>query len=70
MYEVKKQRETGNAEIVSEVVSLSSIRQSIQLIPKFGSKANREWTSETVLDKCESFYINNWGSLRTYQIIY
>lgn len=70
LFEVRKQREAGNAEIVGEVVYLSAIRQSIQLIPVFGQKANRNWTSETVLDQCEEFYINNFGSLRTYQSVY
>lgn len=70
LYEVRKQRESGNAEIVGEVVPLSAVRQSIQLIPKFGKKVNREWTSEMVLDQCEEFYINNFGSLRTFQSVY
>ena len=71
LFEVRKQCEAGNAEIVGEVVYLSTaIRQSIQLIPVFGQKANRNWTSETVLDQCEEFYINNFGSLRTYQSVY
>ena len=52
MYEVRKQRESGNSEIVGEVVMLSKVRQSIQLIPVFGQKVNRDWTSETVLDLC------------------
>ena len=70
LYKVRKQRESGNAEIVGEVVLLSSIRQIIQLIPKFGQKANLSWTSMTVLDECEEFYINNFGSLCTYQSVY
>ena len=36
LFEVRKQREAGNAEIVGEVIYLSAIRQSIQLIPVFG----------------------------------
>ena len=70
MYEVRKQREAGNSEIVGEVVMLSKVRQSIQLTPVFGQKVNRDWTSETVLDLCENFYINNFGDLRTYQSVY
>ena len=53
-----------------EVVMSSKIRQSIQLISVFGQKVNRDWTSETVLDLCENFYINNFGDLRTYQSVY
>ena len=70
MYEVRKQRESGNSEIVGEVVMLSKVRQSIQLIPVFGQKVNRDWTSETVLDLCDNFYINNFGDLCTYQSVY
>ncbi|TDL30231.1 hypothetical protein BD410DRAFT_709709, partial [Rickenella mellea] len=71
LYEVKKQRETGTGEIVGEIIKLTDIRHSIQLFPKCGSKPiNKAWTSATVLDQCESFYINNMGSLRTYQSVY
>ena len=70
LYEVRKQHESGNAEIVGEVVPLSTIRQSIQLIPKFGERVNREWKSETVFDQCDECYINNYGSLHTYQSVY
>ena len=51
LFEVRKQREAGNAEIVGEVVYLSAICQSIQLTPVFGQKANHNWNSETVLDQ-------------------
>ncbi|TDL13853.1 hypothetical protein BD410DRAFT_734778, partial [Rickenella mellea] len=71
LYEVKKQRETGTGEIVGAIIKLTDIRHSIQLFPKCGSKPiDKSWTSATVLDQCESFYINNMGSLRTYQSVY
>ena len=71
MYEVKKQRQVGTGEVVGEVMKLTSICDSIQLIPKCGAKPiNTSWTSSTILDVCESFYIDNMGSLCTYQSVY
>jgi hypothetical protein len=67
MYEVKKQRKVETGEVVSEVMELTSICDSIQLIPTCGAKPiNTSWTSSTILDVCESFYIDNMGSVCTY----
>jgi hypothetical protein len=57
---------------IGEVVKLSSIVQSVQLIPVVsrGAKVNHSWTSEKVVDQCDEFFINNWGSIRSYQTIY
>lgn len=71
MFEVKKQRELGNSEIVGQIIPLSDIRHSVQLCPNFGRQSvNKDWKAETVLDEADSFYINNWGSLHTYQSVY
>lgn len=71
LYEVKKQREKGSNEVVGQIIYLSDIRHSVQLMPKFGRQnTNLEWKSHTILDECESFYINNMGSHYTYQSVY
>ena len=71
LYKVKKSKQLGTNEYETEIVLLSSVKQSIQLIPIFPkNNSSTIWTSETVLDLCNTFYINNWSSIRTYQCIY
>ena len=53
-----------------EVIELSSLSRPCQLIPNFRKDAPRGWASETVLDQCNSFYINNFVDHLTYQTIY
>ena len=53
------------------VVPLSEIRQSCMLIPKYkDARAEGDWTSANVLDKCSSFVINNWQHMYAYQTIW
>lgn len=52
------------------VVELSTIVRSCHLFPKFGEKAPLNWSSDTVLEKCNSFFINNFVNHLTYQTIY
>ncbi|KAJ6564347.1 hypothetical protein B0H19DRAFT_941521 [Mycena capillaripes] len=42
----------------SSIIPINEIVRSCHLIPVFGRAANPEWTSETVLDHCKSFYLN------------
>ena len=70
MYTIKT---TWNSEGVplGAVVPLSEICQSCMLIPKYkDSRAEVDWTSQNVLDKCSSFVINNWQHMYAYQTIW
>lgn len=53
-----------------EVIELSRVIRNCQLIPKFGDRADRAWTSQNVLDRCEKFFLNNYVDNHTFQIIY
>ncbi|KAG1717809.1 hypothetical protein EDB19DRAFT_1652204, partial [Suillus lakei] len=71
MYQVKKAAVRRGGSPPGEIVFLSSICQSCQLIPCFGSaKVPIAWTSETVLDCCSKFWLNNWSSKYVYQSIW
>ena len=48
------------------VIPADSILGSIHLILWFGNIVPREWNSFTVLEQCESFYINPFKDIDTY----
>ena len=54
---------------VASVVSVSSIRRSVHLFPKFGPKVPEHWTSANVLEKCTTFYLNPFSDRHMYYII-
>ncbi|KAH8091759.1 hypothetical protein BXZ70DRAFT_1040234 [Cristinia sonorae] len=60
----KVNRTTGKR--AASVVSLSTIRRSVMLFPRFGAVAPRDWTSENVLDLCSKFYVNAWTDRHLY----
>lgn len=73
MYKVK--RSLAPSEDDYAVVPLPSIRRSCHLFPifpneKISKSAAADWTSANVLDMCESFYINNFADMHTFQTIY
>ncbi|KAJ6540402.1 hypothetical protein B0H19DRAFT_959789 [Mycena capillaripes] len=42
----------------SSIIPISDIMRSCHLIPVFGQSVDPGWTSETVLNRCKSFYLN------------
>ncbi|KAH9838221.1 uncharacterized protein C8Q71DRAFT_704950, partial [Rhodofomes roseus] len=51
---------------VAAIVPLQSLQRSVHLIPKFGAEKPPEWTSENVLDLCDTFYANSFTDRHTY----
>ncbi|KAM6491662.1 hypothetical protein JOM56_012906 [Amanita muscaria] len=54
----KLSRAKRDDEEVVSIVPINSIRQSVHLFPHFGAAVSREWSSDTVLDKSSTFYLN------------
>ncbi|KAJ7190265.1 hypothetical protein GGX14DRAFT_538049 [Mycena pura] len=52
--------------ILAKIIPVDDLRRSIHLFPKFGHVAPREWTSETVLDLCSTFYASPWSDRHVY----
>lgn len=59
---VRQQRKAG-------VIRLDSIRSACHLYPRFGLRCDRSWTTENVLDKCESFFVSPYLSSYFFQAL-
>ena len=83
MYEVRKMPLRADGTPPGEIVPLSMIRQSCQLIPKFPRPTNSDmdssynllpvpldWNSHNVLDKANRFLLNNWATKYSYQTLW
>ena len=71
MYSVSKP--SGSQEVrPGAIVPLNTIRQTCQLIPlaPTGHSWPRLWCSQTVLDNCNTFLLNNWASKYAYQTLW
>ena len=64
MFKVTRLSQDGRR--VGSIIPLSRIRRSVHLFPKFGQVAPREWTSATVLEKCDTFYVNQLSDRHSY----
>ncbi|KAG1893739.1 uncharacterized protein F5891DRAFT_962498 [Suillus fuscotomentosus] len=63
-------RSYRNGVLDASVIEVDSMFRTCQLAPRFGRRANRAWTSNNVLDRCEHFLINNFIDHHTYQSIW
>lgn len=78
MYEVRKLPLRADGTPAGEIIPLSMICQSCQLIPRFpkprqGQKKTivpSDWTMDTVLDKAHKFLLNNWATKYAYQTLW
>ncbi|KAG1795347.1 uncharacterized protein HD556DRAFT_1235605, partial [Suillus plorans] len=57
----------GGAKLAS-IVPLSKIVWSAHLLPNFGAVVPREWSSDTVLDDCNTFWLNPYLDRYTFCI--
>ncbi|KAI0062769.1 hypothetical protein BV25DRAFT_1870210 [Artomyces pyxidatus] len=68
MYKITRSMRNGRR--MAAVIPVSSIERSVQLFPRFGACAPREWTSFNVLELCDSFRVNPFVDRHTYMTIY
>ncbi|KAF8320234.1 hypothetical protein F5887DRAFT_905168, partial [Amanita rubescens] len=47
---------------LASIIPVSKITHSVHLFPLFGPVAPREWTTDTVLEECQSFLLNSHSS--------
>ncbi|KAG1743776.1 hypothetical protein EDD22DRAFT_982113 [Suillus occidentalis] len=64
----KLSRSLCGGEKVASIVPLANIVRSVHLMPNFGAVVPREWTSDTVLDHCNTFWLNSYIDRYTFSL--
>ncbi|KAF8975663.1 hypothetical protein BDQ17DRAFT_1395239 [Cyathus striatus] len=67
MYKISPKKDK-DGDRLGEIISVERIQRSVHLFPKFGSFAPVQWTSSTVLDLCDTFFINSFTDKHLYHI--
>lgn len=71
MYQVQRAKPRADGISPGQIIPLASICQSFQLIPDYGKHdIDSTWTTDTVLDLCDRFLLNNWASKYSYQTLW
>lgn len=60
----------GNGKRLFSVVPVADIRRSVHLYPDFGEVAPREWTTNSMLDDCDLFFLNPFPDRHSYITLY
>lgn len=69
LFKIRPLKNLGDGSPVTEVIPLDNVRRSVHLYPQFGPFAPVEWTSSTVLDKCDTFFVNTFTDRHMYRIV-
>ncbi|KAG2338131.1 hypothetical protein BDR05DRAFT_978271 [Suillus weaverae] len=64
----KLSRSLRGGETVASIVPVADIERSVHLIPRFGVIAPREWTSDIVLEDCDTFWLNSYIDIYTFSM--
>ncbi|KAF8810333.1 hypothetical protein BYT27DRAFT_7281682 [Phlegmacium glaucopus] len=60
-------RASQNNGLVAEIIPLDRIVSSCHLMPRYGTKYHpAKWDSDTVLEECNSFFLNKYISIQTF----
>ncbi|KAI1782523.1 hypothetical protein LXA43DRAFT_1143098, partial [Ganoderma leucocontextum] len=59
-----------NGARIASVIPVSALQCSVHLIPKWGGPVPSHWTSENILDQCNTFYMNSFKDSHTYFNLY
>ncbi|KAF8234121.1 hypothetical protein L208DRAFT_1551549 [Tricholoma matsutake] len=57
LHKISVMKDSGGGQICS-IVPISNIKRTVHLFPNFGAHIPPPWTSSTVLDECDIFFVN------------
>ncbi|KAF8268831.1 hypothetical protein EI94DRAFT_1682471 [Lactarius quietus] len=69
MFKICPQMES-DASWICSIIPVANIQRSIHLIPKFGPVVPTEWTSDSVLDCCDTFFVNDLSDRQIFHTLY
>ncbi|RPD72984.1 hypothetical protein L226DRAFT_524416 [Lentinus tigrinus ALCF2SS1-7] len=72
LYKVSRERDRQRS-LVASVVEVKNIRRSCHLFPAVNRRDGiipRDWTSSTVLDSCEDFWVNRYSDMHMYMTFF
>ena len=64
MYKVSRLFQGGRQN--ASIIPVDAILGSVHLLPRFGPIVQCDWTTYTVLEKCQTFYINPFANMQSY----
>ena len=64
MYRVSRSTQNGCRNV--SIIQVDQILCNVHLIPRFGPITPQEWNSFTVLDQCQTFYVNPFTDRNSY----
>ena len=67
LYEVRKV--TFENKAVASIIPLYNIVRSVHLFPKLPISLPEKWTSSTILDDCDIFYVNSFSDRHAFHTI-
>lgn len=67
LYKIK--RSFANMRRKAVIIPLHQIFRSCHLIPACGSRINRMWTSDNVLEECDDMYLNSFSDHHMYLFV-
>jgi hypothetical protein len=69
MFKISSLKDSDDGMRICSVIPLSDIQRSVHLIPQFGQVAPPDWTSNNVLDQCNTFYLNDFTDRHLFRMI-
>jgi hypothetical protein len=69
MFKIRPQKDS-DANWICSVIPVGNIQRSVHLLPRFGPVAPTEWTSDSVLDRCDTFFVNDFADRQMFHTMY
>ncbi|KAF8262583.1 hypothetical protein EI94DRAFT_1773159 [Lactarius quietus] len=69
MFKIRPQKDS-DANWTCSIIPVGNIQRSVHLLPKFGPVVPKEWTSDSILDRCDTFFVNDLSNRQLFHTLY